>query len=205
MANVNVRAQIDKLNRGEPLTRPVVMEPAKIKEPKVRAEPIFQVPGPGSISVDQDHMWAFFDSSYTAVNLTSARVEFNPSRDSPDKMWMGIVFDEQMVYKLGSEQKRTKFRRATQRDPILQSYEGGFGNLGAVLTGLKGHMTLSYQIPRNLGTDPEFYKEVSDVFMKFLRSQHDNDNPEHLPWINRLPLGQSRGHSGGVPCGLLLR
>ena len=84
MANVNVRAQIDKLNRGEPLTRPVVMEPAKIKEPRVRAEPVFQVPGPGSISVDQDHTWAFFDSSCTAVNLTSARVELNPSRDSPD-------------------------------------------------------------------------------------------------------------------------
>ena len=70
-----------------------------------------------------------FASSYTAVNLTSARVEFNPARDSPDKMWMGIVFDEQMVYTLGSEQRRAKFRRATQRGPILQSYEGGFGNL----------------------------------------------------------------------------
>ena len=122
--------------------------------------PFFQVPGPGSLSVDQDHSWAFFDSSYTAVNLTRARVEFNPARGTPDKMWMGIVFDEQMVYKLGSEQRRTKFRRATQRDPILQSCEGGSGILGAALTGLKGHMTLSYQAPRVLGTDPEFYKEV---------------------------------------------
>jgi hypothetical protein len=119
MANVNVRAQIDKLNKGNPLTRPVVMEPAKIKEPRVRSEPVFQVPGSGSTSVDQDHIWAFFDSSYTAVNLTSARIEVNPARDSPDKMWMGITFDEQMVFKLGSEQRRTKFRRATQRGPIF--------------------------------------------------------------------------------------
>ena len=81
----------------------------------------------------------------------------------------------------------------------MQSYEGGFGNLAAVLTGLKGHMTLSYQIPRNLGTGPAFYKEVSDVFMKLLRSQHDNDTPEHLPWIHRLPLGQVRGLSGVTP------
>jgi hypothetical protein len=151
MANVNVRAQIDKLNKGSPLTRPIVMEPAKIKEPRVRSEPVFQVPGPGSISVDQDHMWAFFDSSYTAVNLTSARIETSPARDSPDKMWMGITFDEQMVFKLGSEQRRTKFRRATLRGPILKNYEGRFGTLGAVLTGLKGHLTLSYQIPPRVG------------------------------------------------------
>ena len=65
-----------------------------------------------------------FDSSHTAVNLARARVEFNPSRDASDKMWMGIVCDEQMVYTLGSEQRRTRFRRATQRGPILQSYEG---------------------------------------------------------------------------------
>ena len=37
--------------------------------------------------------------------------------------------------------------------------------------------------------------------MKFLRSQHDNDNLEHLPWVNRLPLGQARGQSGGYPAG----
>ena len=68
----------------------------------MRAELVFHVPGPGSVSVDQDHIWAFFDSSYTAVNLTSARIEVNPARGSPDKMWMGITFDEQMVFKLGS-------------------------------------------------------------------------------------------------------
>ena len=116
-------------------------------------------------------------------------------------MWMGITFDEQMVFKLGSEQGRTKFRRATLRDPILKSYEGRFGNLGAVLTGLKGHITLSYQIPRVLGDILDFPSRVADVFMKFLRSQHDNDNPEHLPWINRVPLGSARGLSGGYPAG----
>ena len=128
--------------------------------------------------------------------LTAVPVESNPARGSPDKMRMGITFDEQMVYMLGSEQRRAKFRRATQRCPTLQGYESGAGDLGAVLTGLKGHMTLSYQIPRVLGDDPEFPTHASSVFMKFLRPQRDNDNPEHLLWINRVPLGEARGHSG---------
>ena len=128
--------------------------------------------------------------------LTAVPVESNPARGSPDKMCMGITLDEQMVYKLGSEQRRAKLRRATQRGPTLQGYESGAGDLGAVLTGLKGHMTLSYQIPRVLGDDPEFHTHASSVFMKFLRPQRDNDNPEHLLWINRVPLGEARGHSG---------
>ena len=85
MANVNVRAQIDRLSRGDPLTRPVVMEPAKIKEPKVRAEPVIQVPGPGSISVDQDHIWAFSilrtpPSILPVLGLSSTRPVNRPTR-----------------------------------------------------------------------------------------------------------------------------
>ena len=49
--------------------------------------------------------------------------------------------------------------------------------------------------------NPEFHTHVSNVFVKFLRSQYDNDNPEHLPWINRVPLGKARGHSGGYLAG----
>ena len=79
------------------------------------------VQGPGAVSVDKDHIWAFFDSSYTAVNHTTARMECDPDRKDPDGMWMGIVFDEQIVYKLGEGQKRSSFRRAAQRDPILKS------------------------------------------------------------------------------------
>ena len=67
------------------------------------------VHGPGAVSVDKDHIWAFFDSSYTAVNLAAARVECNQDRKDKDRMWMGIVLDEQLVYKLGEGQKRSSF------------------------------------------------------------------------------------------------
>jgi hypothetical protein len=69
---------MDKLNQSSAAAaaRPTAFEPAgKIKDPTVRASAVLKVPGPGSVSVDKDHIWAFVDSSYTAVNLTPARVE----------------------------------------------------------------------------------------------------------------------------------
>ena len=62
-------------------------------------------------------MWAFFDSSYSAVNLTKARLDLNPERGDPTKVWMGIVFEEHMVCRLGEGQERGTLRRAMQRDP----------------------------------------------------------------------------------------
>ena len=41
---------------------------------------------------------------------------------------MGVVFDEQTVYKLGQGQKMSSFRRAAQRDPILKMYEEDMGS-----------------------------------------------------------------------------
>ena len=67
------------------------------------------------------------------------------------------------------------------------------------MTGLKGHMTLAYAVKRSLGDDQEFYTKVVDMFMRYLRSQHDNDNPEWLPWINKIPLGVTRAVVGVTP------
>ena len=60
-------------------------------------------------------------------------------------------------------------------------------------------MTLADEVKRSLGDDQEFYKKVADIFMRYLRSQHDNDNPEWLPWINKVPLGVTRNRSGVTP------
>ena len=202
MANVDVKAQIDRLNKKSAAasSRLVSFEPAgNIMEPKVRAAAVPHVHGPGAVSVDKDHIWAFFDSSYTAVNLTTARVACNQDRTDKGRMWMGIVFDEQLVYKPGEGQTRSSLRRATQRDPILKMYQEDMGSLGGRFTGLKGHMTLTYALKRTLGDDAEFYKKVMDIFTRYLRSQHDNDNPEWLPWINKIPLGATRYRSGVTP------
>ena len=67
------------------------------------------------------------------------------------------------------------------------------------MAGLKGHMTLAYAITRSLGDDQEFDKKVVDMFMRYLRSQHGNDNPEWLPWVNKIPLGATRNRSGFTP------
>ena len=79
--------------------------------------------------------------------------------------------EEQLVYRFGKGQKRTTFRRASQRDPALLSYQESCGSPGARLTGLRGHMTLAYDVKRALGDDPEFNKKVADMFLRRLRSQ----------------------------------
>ena len=63
-------------------------------------EPAPQAAGPRSESVRQRHLWAFFDSSYIAVNLSKARLEINPDRNDPSNVWVGTVFDEQVGFEL---------------------------------------------------------------------------------------------------------
>ena len=65
-----------------------------------------------------------------------------------------------------------------------------------------GHVTLTYALKRSLGDGAEFYKKVVDIFARYLRTQHDDDNPELLPWINKIPLGATRYRSGGYPTGV---
>ena len=96
----------------------------------MRMIPVLHKLGLGSVSVDKDHIWAFFGSAYMAVNVTVARVECNPDRKDPTSIWMGIVFEEQLAYNLGKGQQRTMLRRASQREPALLSYQESVGSLG---------------------------------------------------------------------------
>ena len=41
----------------------------------------------------EEHMWAFFDSAYTVVDLSKAKVEYNTYRIDQTKQWMGIRFE----------------------------------------------------------------------------------------------------------------
>ena len=124
--DVNVRQMVKKIEQA---TEPKFVRP-KTQAPRVRAEPAQQIPGLGSASLHQPHIWALSVSSYTAAHVSSARLEFNNNRKDPTTVWVGISFDEQIVYKLGDGQSRRPFRHAVMRDTILARYSETVGTLG---------------------------------------------------------------------------
>ena len=97
-----VKGIADKFNtmamEGEAST--FVAQDPTLQTPKVLPEPIRQIPGAGSGSIHPGHIWAFFDSAYTVVDLSKAVLEINVSKTNPSKRWMGISFKEHIVYRL---------------------------------------------------------------------------------------------------------
>ena len=138
---VNVQQMVDMCNQMR-ATEPCMVGfvRASMKEPRVLRGLVLQAPGAGSASLHQQHIWAFFDSSYTTVNWSSGQVKLNADRSDPHKLWL-----------VGEGQKRSTMTRGMARDPILGDYKEVIGSLGVRLRGLRGHVTLAYGLWEGLG------------------------------------------------------
>ena len=135
MANVDVKAQIDRLNKKSAAasSRPGSFGPAgKLMEPKVRAAAVPHAHGTGAVSVDKDHIWAFFDSSYTSVNLTTARVECNQDRKDVD----GYSFRRTDCLQARGRAEEVVVSPSFTTRPHPQDAPEDMGSLGGRSTGL---------------------------------------------------------------------
>jgi hypothetical protein len=200
-----VKGIADKFNKmamkgGAPT---FVAQDPTLQTPKVLPEPTRQMPGAGSASIHPGHIWAFFDSAYTVVDLSKAVLEVNVNRTDPSKRWMGISFKEHIVYRLSEGKQRSTARRGANRDSFLERYEKHQGTLGSRVAALHGHITLTYNIDATLGDNPDFSSKVGEVFSSYLKAQYENGNPAAMPWLSKRVLGKLRdgSSSGGDPTG----
>jgi hypothetical protein len=125
------------------------------------AEPI---PGPHSVVLPGQHVWAFFDSAMAVIHLDHARM-VSGKNSKNGKYWMGIEFPVQDILTMPVNTYRRPGAKAELRNTALRAYSHIYGTYGTRFTDLIGHVTLGY----NLEADEELIETIKDCFLTMLR------------------------------------
>jgi hypothetical protein len=153
-------------------------------------------PGPRSLVLPGQHVWAFFDSAMTIVHLDYARMVSGKDCKT-GKYWIGIEFPIQDIVSMPPDENRRPGSKAELRNTALRAYSHVFGPYGTRFTDLLGHVTLGC----NIAADDELIETMKQYVLTMLRMSQKTvckDDPRavesqsaYTPSTHRSILGHS--------------
>jgi hypothetical protein len=173
-----------------------VPDASKMCQAVVLEMPSEPKPGPHSIVLPGQHVWAFFDSAMTIVHLDYARmVSGNDSKTG--KYWIGIEFPLQDIDSMPPDTHRRPGSKAELRNTAPHTYSHMSKPYGTRFTDLLGHATLG----SNIAADDELIETIKQYVPTMLRMSQKTvckDDPRavesqsaYTPSTHQSILGQS--------------